>query len=63
MRWQSCKLLSWHNEVVAHGRAFTGKETQHIHGRSLLKNVYNVMVGIINKGDIKLFQTDGCHST
>ena len=28
MRWQSCKLLSWHNDVVARGRAYMGKKPQ-----------------------------------
>ena len=63
MRWQSCKLLSWDNEVVVRGRAYTGKEPQRIHGKSLAKNAYKVMVDIIDKGDIALFQPDGYHST
>ena len=63
MRWQSCKLLSWHSEVVARGRAYMENEPQQIHGKSLPKNAYKVMVDIVDNGDIGLFQPDGYHST
>ena len=55
LRWQPCKLLSWHNEVVARGRPYTGKEPQQFNGKSLPKNAYKIMVDIVDKGDVGLF--------
>lgn len=63
MRLRSCKLLSWHQEVIAHGRAYIGNEPQQINCKSLLKNAYKVMVGVIDKGDVELPYPDDNHST
>ncbi|RWR80310.1 hypothetical protein CKAN_00894400 [Cinnamomum micranthum f. kanehirae] len=63
MRLRSCKLLSWRQEVVAHGRAYIGNEPQQIHYKSLPKNAYKVTVGVIDKGDVELPYPDDNHST
>ncbi|RWR97595.1 hypothetical protein CKAN_02703800 [Cinnamomum micranthum f. kanehirae] len=59
MRLRPCKLMSWHQEVVAHGRAHIGNGTQFIHDKALPENTYKVTVDVIDKGDVDLPYPDG----
>eukprot|EP00268_Persea_americana_P064018 TRINITY_DN8376_c0_g1_i10.p1 TRINITY_DN8376_c0_g1~~TRINITY_DN8376_c0_g1_i10.p1 ORF type:complete len:317 (-),score=43.86 TRINITY_DN8376_c0_g1_i10:199-1149(-) len=62
MRLRPCQLMSWCQEVVAHGRAHIGNGTQLIHCKAMPENACKVTVDVTEKGDVELPYPDGYNS-